>query len=568
MELNEKVAILESAQTRRVDHLPIISAYCEKIELIDTIDQLVPTKMEVSPGVIVQGMVLDTLSGRSPLYRLVDFFQHQDLELLLGQDIKANSFNDTTVGRAMDFLFDAGTMKIFSALALKSSIIFHCEKKYLHFDTTSVSVWGDYNRSNNLDTTKNLNITNGHSKDKRPDLKQFLIKMLCVDKNIPILGGCEDGNASDKTINNKILTSITKIMATHGLAPGAYIYIADSAMVTKENLASMNDNLFISRLPFTYAECNRVVQEAVEKDCWEEVGVIAHTRPTKNRPVASYKVSETTVTLYEKEYRAIVVHSSAHDKRRQKRIDKELKKSKQELEAAIIKESQVKYYCEKDAEEASERLKKVISPYYQVETKIAEKVKYGRGRPSGKKPRKISERRYEIVAEIKEKKEAIEQKRKEAGCFVLLTNVPQEGECAHSGKEILIAYKEQHGVERNFAFLKDPLIVNDLFLEKPGRIEVLGLILLISLLVWNLMERSMRKHIEQTGTTLQGWDRKETVRPTSFMMSTKFFGVMVTKIDNHRMVTNQLTPVQQAYLVALSLTPSIFTSPKQRDRYD
>lgn len=33
MELNEKVAILNSAQIRRVDHLPIISAYCHKIKL-------------------------------------------------------------------------------------------------------------------------------------------------------------------------------------------------------------------------------------------------------------------------------------------------------------------------------------------------------------------------------------------------------------------------------------------------------------------------------------------------------------------------------------------------------
>jgi transposase len=562
MELNEKVAILNSAQIRRVDHLPIISAYCHKIKLIDTINQLVPCEMEVSPGVIVQGMVLDTLSGRSPLYRLVDFFQNQDIELLLGKDIEANAFNDTTVGRALDFIFNAGTMKIFSALALKASTIFDCEKKYLHFDTTSVSVWGDYVLSNDHDTTEDLWITYGHSKDKRPDLKQFLIKMLCVDKNIPILGGCEDGNASDKTINNKMLTSISKIMAKHGLAPGAYIYIADSAMVTPENLKSMNDNLFITRLPFTYTECNRVVQKAVENDCWEDIGVIAHTKPTKNRPVTSYKVSENNITLYEKEYRAIIVHSSAHDKRRQKRIDKELKESKENLEKAIIKTAQVKYYCKKDAEEASGRLKKVTSPYYQIETTIVEKIKYTRGRPSAAKPRKIIERRYEIVGEIKEKENAIAQKRKEAGCFVLLTNVPKEGDLAHTGKEILNAYKEQHGVERNFAFLKDPLIVNDLFLKKTSRIEVLGLILLISLLIWNLMERSMRKYIEETGSTLQGWDRKETDRPTSFMMGTKFFGVMVTKIDNHRMLTNKLTPVQQSYLIALNLTPSVFISPR------
>ena len=59
MDLKEKIAILRSAQTQRVDHLPIVSAYCRKLDLIDTLNQIVPTEMGISPGVIFQGMVLD-----------------------------------------------------------------------------------------------------------------------------------------------------------------------------------------------------------------------------------------------------------------------------------------------------------------------------------------------------------------------------------------------------------------------------------------------------------------------------------------------------------------------------
>jgi len=69
-------------------------------------------------------------------------------------------------------------------------------------------------------------------------------------------------------------------------------------------------------------------------------------------------------------------------------------------------------------------------------------------------------------------------------------------------------YKEQHGVERNFGFLKDPLIVNDLFLKSPERIEVLGMVLLIALLVWNLMERAMRQYVGESQRTIPGWDKK------------------------------------------------------------
>src|SRR5262245_64029934 len=95
--------------------------------------------------------------------------------------------------------------------------------------------------------------------------------------------------------------------------------------------------------------------------------------------------------------------------------------------------------------------------------------------------------RYGLQVTLHERAEVVARKRQEAGCFVLLTNVPTTGEMAHRAGEVLRAYKEQHGVEQNFAFLKDPVIVNSLFLKKPERIEALGLVLLIVLVVWRLV---------------------------------------------------------------------------------
>jgi len=66
-------------------HLPIIKAYAEQLGLVSLINPYVPTEMEVDAGTVVLGLVLDTLRGRSPLYRLEEFFAHQDTELLLGK---------------------------------------------------------------------------------------------------------------------------------------------------------------------------------------------------------------------------------------------------------------------------------------------------------------------------------------------------------------------------------------------------------------------------------------------------------------------------------------------------
>ena len=87
-------------------------------------------------------------------------------------------------------------------------------------------------------------------------------------------------------------------------------------------------------------------------------------------------------------------------------------------------------------------------------------------------------------------------------------------------------YKSQIGIEKNFSFLKDPVIVNSIFLKKAERIEVLGLVYLIALLIWRLMERSIRQYVEVNDCKLPGWLPRQTKKPTSFMMTTKFSLVM------------------------------------------
>ena len=300
--------VLPTIEAYQVQHLPIVKAYADNIGLVEVINQLVPTEIAVDPGTIVLGMILDTLSGRSPLYRLEEFFAHQDTALLVGQAIAPDAFNDDTVGRVLERLYDTGTMKVFTACAVRADQAFHFDKRYVHCDTTSVSVYGDYlPPEDQQEHEVPFTITHGYSKDQRPDLKQFVFATLCVDRAVPIWGTPEDGNASDKTVNNTLLSNIATFLGKHGVAPGAYIYVADAALVTEDTLAALGDTLFITRLPATYNECGRLIAEAVAHNAWEDVGVLAHTKPTKHRPATAYKASEGEVTLYGTAYRAVVV---------------------------------------------------------------------------------------------------------------------------------------------------------------------------------------------------------------------------------------------------------------------
>jgi len=196
-----------------------------------------------------------------------------------------------------------------------------------------------------------------------------------------------------------------------------------------------------------------------------------------------------------------------------------------------------------------------------VDVTVTERPVYGRGRPSAHKPRPITARRSRLKTAISPQTERLARLEEEAGCFVLLTNVPTTGPLAHSARAILTVYKEQHGTEQNYGFLKDPVIVNSLFLKKPERIEALGLVLLLALLIWRLMERAMRRHVDSTSTPLPGWDKKATERPTSFMMVTKFAGVIVVKLGTQRQLARPLSGVQHQYLTALDVPATCFTLP-------
>lgn len=543
-----------------VQFLPIVKEYAKKIDLVDTINHLVDTEMELKPGIIILGMVLDTLSGRSPLYRLMNFLEEKDTELLLGEGIPSSRFTDHNIGRALDRIYETGTQKIFSQLSQNAVGGFQIETTGAHYDTTSISVYGDYAM-----TDEPFKITYGHSKDKRPDLKQFLVEMLCVDRNIPLFGTTRDGNASDKTLNNELLSDISRHMATHGLDRNAFIYVADSAFVTQDNLEKAGTGMkFLSRLPATYKECGRVIQEAVGCDNWIDTGVIAETEDSEKCPAARYKTFDTTVVLGSIVYRAIVVHSSAHDKRRQKRIDNLLKKNKSELEKGIKKVMAETYFCEADAVAAAEKLSRIpkASDCYAISTSINAVNKYRRGRPKQGEKRDVERVDYTIDVAIVEDDSKVRILRQEAGCFVLLTNLdsPFERDAWHA-EDLLRLYKNQGGIEQNFGFLKDPVIVNSVFLKKNSRIEVLGMILLISLLIWRLIERSMRLYLKQSQTTITGWLKRRTQQPTSFMMSTKFHTILVIKNGRNRQLARPLKDVHLEYLKALDVDPEVFITP-------
>jgi len=85
--------------------------------------------------------------------------------------------------------------------------------------------------------------------------------------------------------------------------------------------------------------------------------------------------------------------------------------------------------------------------------------------------------RYGLQGTLHERAEVRARQRQEPSWCVLLTKVPPAGELAQRARDVLRAYKTQHGIAHTYGFLQAPLMVTSLFLKTPEWIEALGLVL-------------------------------------------------------------------------------------------
>lgn len=547
-----------------VNHMPVISRMCHRIGIIDLINESIPCNTDLDLGTLVVGMVCDTLSGRSPLYKVEEFIKEQDTELLFGVPVDSHRFNDDALGHALDRIHEKGTLKLFTEVSLKAASVFNLDTSKCNFDTTSVNVWGAYEDSK--PNAKAPHITYGYSKDKRMDLKQFMVSMLCVEGNIPISGKMQDGNSSDEKLNNEELQRIGTLLSPLKENIGNLIYVADCKLINAGNMPLLEDLLFISRFPGNFKEHNVAVERAIDADHWEEFGILAETpSPSKKRQRANYRSHETSVTIGEKSYRALVIQTDHLDKRRTNAIENRKTKEKKLVGKEIKSAEKEIYHCQDDAQKALDTISvKKKTSYWHIQGDVEAIQVYAPGRAPKNGNRKIVGTTYKLRLGLDENTAHYKAKLKMAGCFVMICNIPKEKMTA---REVLKTYKEQYGVEQNFSFLKEPLIANDTFLKKPSRIEALTFILLVSLMIWNLIQRELRNSEEVRNGELNDLNKRPTKRPTGYLMMSQLSGVIIMKYGNQRLLTRTgIRPQGLKYLKALGFDEKIYTTPPPRSK--
>jgi transposase len=228
---------LEEIEIKNLDHLGIVAGIIDEIGVVEKVNELlgVDPREKINCGEVVKAIILNGLGFVArPLYLFSNFFKDKAVENLLGAGVKAEELNDDKLGRVMDKLYKYGLNNLFLIIGLEVIRKYGISTKYSHLDSTSFHLHGQYNNRDNYETEEQrlevtrenpIFITEGYSRDHRPDLKQCVLDLIVSsDGDIPIFIRGGSGNESDKAMFGKILVEYSQQVDFKS------IMIADSAL--------------------------------------------------------------------------------------------------------------------------------------------------------------------------------------------------------------------------------------------------------------------------------------------------------------------------------------------------
>ena len=252
-----------SLQIERLDHHGVVAGMIEELKLVEIIDARLgqDEQEKVSAGEAVKAMILNGLGfSNRPLMLTPQFYENLPLEKLFRAGVKAQDFNRHKLGRTLDQAYEYGCDLLFSELALRACAQEGVEVRYNSLDTTSFSLTGEYQ---GRDDEQAIQITYGHSKDHRPDLKQAVQALLVSqDGGVPLWTKSHDGNTSDSEIFRERASALVQ---EFGQSEGPRYLIADSKLYTKQGAEVLSGLGFITRISGTFSLESSTIEAALEQ---------------------------------------------------------------------------------------------------------------------------------------------------------------------------------------------------------------------------------------------------------------------------------------------------------------
>ncbi len=516
----------EEVQGQVLDHLGLIASVIDRLKLVEKIDSRIPVSKEkgakVTMGQRVAAMILNGLGFTDDrLYLFPDFLSNKPVERLLGAGLKASDFNDDITGRCLDEITDYGTTPFFTEIAFEVGLSENLLGPSSHFDTTSLTVFGDYEVAvpdvdeHTEEKIAPFTITHGHSKAHRPDLKQMILNLATTGTGFPIWMEAHSGNASDKKILEAGASRMRAFCNQLRAAP-SFLYVGDSAFYER-CVKEQVEFKWLSRVPERLNEAKKWIEKPESFFSWTPLNEGYSMTPL---PDATYGSVE---------QRWVMIHSEKAAAREYKTLAKNIRKESEMMTKALWHLSNQIFKCAHDAEISGFQATKGLK-YHQINWIIEPVEKHlGRGRPKqGSTPVTQGSR---IKGVLEQDAERIELIKRRKGRFILASNELDPAKLLEM--DFLSEYKNQYKTEQGFAFIKGSTFeVASVFLKKPSRIQALMVVMTLCLMVYSFAQQHIRKALSDAKETIPDQLKKPTMKPTMAWVFRLFQGIQVWLIPH------------------------------------
>lgn len=474
--------------------LPIIDAFLHRVGLEALLERHLPAgdaRVALAAATVIGVIVRNVCVAREPLYGLAEWAAKFDPALLGLGPGDAELLNDDRAGRALDLLFDSDRGSLLTELMLGVISEFKVDCSQLHNDSTSISLHGDYAAADGRQRAGKPTVVAalGHSKDHRPELKQFVLELtVSADGAVPVAHRLLDGNVTDDQTHITTWDGLVKLVGR-----ADFLYVADCKLATRQNMAHIDSRggRFLSVLPRSRAEDGQI-REWAQTHAFELTEAARRPGKRQGDPDQVYWTAPAPIPTSEG-HRIVWVRSShKHDcdaETRRARIERGML-ALEGLQARLASpRSRIKTLvaAEQAAADALAQTGAARWVTYDIQQTMQESFRQEkRGRPGNDtRYRKTEKTVFALTITIDH--DTVAYDAATDGCFPLTSN-----DRDLTDAELLAAYRYQPNLEKRHHQLKTVLAAAPVTLKSPSRIEGLACCEFIALLTQCLIERELR----------------------------------------------------------------------------
>jgi len=545
-------------QTQPIGYAPILKYYLDRCQVCELLDQhvpLAPQRLELTHGEASIAMIVGIFHQVFQLYALQQFATATDILQGLLPNVPSEAYFDDRLGDTLDALYHRGLGDLELLITRRMIEAFQITAPSVHSDTTTASVYG---HASHAGDDEGITLTFGYSKKHRADLKQLVWSLsVSSDHAFPLFQQAYDGNTADVDTYLEQWQQLIDLLGHRD-----FLYVADSKLLSKENMAYLHDHhgRFLAPVPM-YASYQGIFEEALTTHGCERL------LPYKDRLNRGFEVPcQVTYQHQTYDFRMLIFYDTKLFARKEQSLMTRLDQTFVALETLRGKLNRYHLKTRQAIEIAcTEILQKFkTSEYLTLTITNAPQTAYKYAKPG--RPASGDER-IEVVTDHFDLTAARDEQAIEAACYhfgyyALMTNVSSE---ELSLADAMVEQKHQYTSEHTNRRAKSHYSLEPICLQKPKRIEALLFLFNIVLQVLVLIERTVRQNIIARERGLEQFlpNRKEVRNPTAEAILKHFQYVVVGTITlpdgTSWSFVSELTALQKDLLTLLDVPLAAFT---------